>query len=102
MVPGQWEHAWRVAKSKLGEEEAVKILEAPALRLEKAGQLREAEKLVLAMGQHEKAVDMYRRQRRYDEVSFIHNTYLLVIFIEFVPSFYFIYLFFYLYSYSYI
>jgi hypothetical protein len=60
----------------MGEEEAVKVMSIPAEKLISAGKFRDAEKLLLVMGQAAKVVEMYREQKRYDEVNIpeIHMT----------------------------
>lgn len=53
----------------MGEEEAVKLMSIPAEKLMISGKFRDAEKLLIVMGQAAKVVEMYREQKRYDEVN---------------------------------
>lgn len=53
----------------MGEEEAVKVMSIPADKLISNGKFRDAEKLLTVMGQAAKVVEMYREQKRYDEVN---------------------------------
>ncbi|CAB3377061.1 Hypothetical predicted protein [Cloeon dipterum] len=75
---GQWEKAWKVAAKHMSNEEATKILNIPVEKMISSGKFRDAEKLLLVMGQAGRAVEMYREQKRYDEMCRVASTHLSV------------------------
>ncbi|XP_059491021.1 intraflagellar transport protein 172 homolog [Neocloeon triangulifer] len=74
----QWEKAWKVATKHMSKEEAAKVLNIPAEKMIGAGKFREAEKLLLVMGQAGRVVEMYREHKRYDEMCRVASTHLSV------------------------
>lgn len=64
---GMWDNAQRLAKDNLSPEEAGKFYGQQAKDLEKAGKLKDAERLYLNVNNVSGAADMYKRNKMYDE-----------------------------------
>ncbi|KAG8230355.1 hypothetical protein J437_LFUL000626 [Ladona fulva] len=65
---GQWEKAERLAREKLDPEEVKAMFVGRAQELEENGRLREAEKLYISIHQHDLAIAMYKKAKKYDQM----------------------------------
>ena len=65
---GKFEAAHRVARSCMGEGEIAALYTQQAQRMEAAGQLRQAERLYLAVRAFDSAILMFRRAKQWDSV----------------------------------
>ena len=65
---GNWEVAYKLATSYMSEGEVGLLYINQAQRLESQGKLREAEKLYLTVKERDLAINMYKKNRRYDDM----------------------------------
>ena len=65
---GNWEVAYKLATSYMSDGEVGLLYINQAQRLESQGKLREAEKLYLTVKERDLAINMYKKNRRNDDM----------------------------------
>ncbi|KAA0161786.1 hypothetical protein FNF31_03572 [Cafeteria roenbergensis] len=63
---GRWEPALSIANSSMGEDDVQALFTREGKRLAGEGKLRQAERVLLMVGQHSLAITMYKRAKQYD------------------------------------
>jgi intraflagellar transport protein 172 len=63
---GRWDAALRLANASMSEEDVVALFTREGKRLAGEGQLRQAERVLVMVGQHDLAITMYKRSKEYD------------------------------------
>jgi intraflagellar transport protein 172 len=71
----RWEAAHKVAMSYMTESEVGMLYISQAQRMEAAGKLKEAERLYLTVNEPDLAINMYKKQRKYDQMIRLVTTY---------------------------
>jgi intraflagellar transport protein 172 len=71
----RWEAAHKVAMSYMTESEVGMLYISQARRMEAQGRLKEAEKLYLTVREPDLAINMYKKQRKYDQMIRLVTTY---------------------------
>ncbi|GMH45662.1 hypothetical protein BSKO_13619 [Bryopsis sp. KO-2023] len=72
---GRWEAAHKVAMGYLTDTEVHSLYTKRARELEVEGKFKEAEKLYLAVNEHDQAINMYKKQRMYDQMVHLVSLY---------------------------
>ena len=65
---GKWDKVEQIAKKYLKDEESSKTLLQEAVKFEKAGRPKEAEKLYIMAGEPDRAITMYKNLKQYDNM----------------------------------
>ena len=65
---GKWDKVEQIAKKYLKDEESSKTLLQEAMKFEKAGRPKEAEKLYIMAGEPDRAITMYKNLKQYDNM----------------------------------
>ena len=65
---GKWDKVEQIAKKYFKDEASNKTLLTEAKRFEKEGRTKEAEKLYILAGEHDKAITMYKNLKQYDNM----------------------------------
>lgn len=71
----KWEAAHRVAVAHLTEREASSLYTKRARELEAHGKLKEAERMFLTVKEHDLAINMYKKAKKYDQMIRLVATY---------------------------
>lgn len=86
LITGNWEKAHDLLKNNANMLDLNEELGTYGKKLENTGQIKEAEKLYLALDKADLAINMYKNFERYDEVGHIYTSGRPVVAIVFVDE----------------
>jgi intraflagellar transport protein 172 len=70
-----WDRAHAIAVTYMSEKEVTLLYMSQAQKLEQALKFKEAEKLYITVGEHDQAINMYKKAHKYDDLIRLVTTY---------------------------